>query len=500
MGTIDVVNQNSDGLIQKIASPDNVQKPNTLETKLSLIPGISAGTIPMERAIQWLDLALRVYSQSATEKLIDQVSGFGAKDIRTLIAHERNEYFPEDSAAEIYNRKWLYTLPAPTTPTIEKERILTNLTREYLLKNYNIERDYSTEKQMSSIDPSRKANWLLGQPGLVGLSGNHRFVFDIQFSNDTDNVSQSDIIRLHYYDLVANNSGINVDNLSLVKVFIDDTFADSIVSLAKLSTLAEKNLTQFGEFFKNLPESKFNIHIHQIQKQPELYREIVNTGQKHWANICQGKSPQLKNDPPLQLPESVAQQYIENGKRFVAATQTLKVAEQARNDAVKEFVNSTKGYEISENYTPPYLGALLRKYDHFDAEGAAAYMENKLRVDPIHLRSQSINYERLKESYIRMGGDISQFYELGGPDKKLIETTAQQLKFDLSSFYSREMRPIVNPKTRGPIFEALKESKESIVELIQELNLKVAQSPQLDNKSLYVKDDKQIHKQAVMKI
>lgn len=500
MGTIDVTNPNNDGLIQKKAITDDVQHPNALVEKLSQIPGISSGTIPMDRAMQWLELALRVYSQSATEKLIDQASGFGAKDIRTLIAHERNEYFPDDSAAEIYNKKWLYTLPAPSTPSIERERILTNITREYLLNNYNIERDYTTEKKMSSSDPARKANWLLGQPGLVGLNGTNRFVFDIQFSDNTDTVSQSDIIRLHYYDLVANNSGINVDNLSLVKVFIDDTFADSIVSLAKISPSAEKNLTQFGEFFKNLPESKFNIHIHQIQKQPELYREIVTTGQKHWANICQGHSPQVKKDPPLHLPEPIAQLYVENGKRFVAATQTLKVAEQARNEAVKEFVNSTKGYEISENFTPPYLGALLRKYDHFDAEGAAVYMENKLRVDPIHLRTQTINYERLKDSFIRMGGDISQFYELGGPDKKLIETTAQQLKFDLSSFYSREMRPIVNPKTRGPIFEALKESKESIVEMIQGLNIKVSQSPQLDNKCLYVIDDKQINKQAVMKL
>lgn len=500
MATIDVVKSSGKGLIQDSLTIQQPQLPKDLLNKLSAIPGVSLGTVPMQRAEQWLSLALRLYSPSATEKLMDQVSGFGAKDIRTLIASERNEYYPGDSAEEIYKRKWLCILPTPANPNVERERILTNITRAYLLKNYDIGRDSTSEKIMSSVDSARKANWLLGQPGLVGLSGEKRFVFDIQFADKPNTVDQSDIIRLHYYDLVANNSGIKIDNLNLVKVFIDESLANSIVSLAKLSSTTEKHLVQFGEFFAGLPESQFNIQIHQIEKQPELYREIVATGQKHWTNICNGISPQIKIDPPLELPEPVKQQYIENGKKFVAATQTLKVAEQARNEAVTEFVNSIKGYDVSDNYSPPYLAALLRKYDHFDSEGAATYMEKKLKVDPVHLRTQEINYERLMSAFTRMGGDLSQFYECGKPDKKLIETTAEQLKFDLSSFYSREMRPIVSPKTRGPIFEAIKEARESITDHVNDINSRISQSPLLDNKSLYSQEEKQTSKQAVMKI
>lgn len=473
---------------------------NQFTESLGNIPVVASGAVPIDQAQQWLQLAAKIHSPYACERLIQQSSGLGAKDLRTLIAHDRNEYYPDDSAGEVYSRKWLASLAAPNGPNAERERVLTNITRSYLLKNYDVERNIQAERAMASTGPNRKAAWLIGQPGMVGHKSGNTFLFDIQFDKNTNEINQSDLIRLHYYDLVANNSGCKADHLSLVKVSVDSSFADSLIALSRLSKDSEKNISQLGEAFSNLPPSKFDIKVHQIEKQPELYREIISTGQKHWQNILAGNPPEAKLDPPLTLDKERELSYIDKAKRFLTATQTVKAAEDARKAAIEDFVSSMQGFDISDNFLPPYLGALIRKYDYFDAEGAANYMEQNLGIDPGHLRLQDINVERLKEAYIRMGGDISQFYETSTPDKKAIETAAEQIGFDLSSFYTRQMRAIVNPKTRGPVYDAIKDIRESVANHISTINESTATSPIMDNKNLLPGSDDAMSKQAKMKI
>ncbi|MFA0809407.1 hypothetical protein [Microbulbifer epialgicus] len=456
----------------------------SLTNNLYEIPTVISGSVNIQAAHNWLALVSKIYPEHMCKRMISQASGLGAHDIRTLIAHDRNEYYPTDSAMEIYERKRLTTIVAPNNPNFEKDKILTSIARKYLLDKYGVERNSSIERAMSTTDNNRNVGWLVGQPGMIGSTPNENFLFDIQRDSNVDTVSQSDLIRLHYYDLVGNNLGFSSNHLNLVKMAVDESFLDSLVTLTQISKDCRESISKIGIELENLPESKFKVRVHSIEKQPDLYKEIMSSGKKHWKNIINGNDPEKKIDPPLYLTENRKAVYVEKAKNFVSACQTEKAATDARIDAASDFISSMKGFDISDNFSPPYLGALIRKYDYFDSESAATYMEQNLGVDPAHIRNQQLNIDRLKEEFIRMGGDISRFYETSTPDKASIETCAEQIGLDLSSFYLRKMKAIVNPKTRGPIFDAIMQVRNSVSCKVTELNNEISHSPLMDNKNL----------------
>tara|TARA_R110002072_G_scaffold301723_1_gene482176 strand:+ start:35308 stop:36795 length:1488 start_codon:yes stop_codon:yes gene_type:complete len=470
------------------------------QNRTQTIPTVAAGVVSTESALAWLKTASKIHPLNSVDRLIHQVSGLGAKDIRTLIAHDRKEYFPEDSPNELYERKRLSIVATPNSPVLEREKILTNVARAMLLKQYDLDRNFELEKKMATIDPSRKAEWLIGNPGLVAQKGKDNFLFDIQFTSNTNEVDQGDLVRLHYYDLVANTITQQPKHLSLAKVYIEPSFADAIILMAKTSKNSEKLLTQMAADFSSLSDNKIKVQVHQIEKKPDLYKEILSVGQKHWQQIISGSTPQINTDPYLKLDSQGEELYINKAKAFLAATQTVKAAESARKETIEDFLKSVSGLDISDNFIPPYTGALIRKYDYLDAESAARYFEENLGIDPVHLREQGVNVEMLKQAFVRMGGDLSPFYEYGAPDKKSIETVAEQVDFDLSGFYTRQMRPIVNPKTRGPVHDAIKTIRDSLANPIKELNAKTAQSNAMDNRNLLPAQQPSSTKQTTMKI
>ena len=472
---------------------------NYKEHALSL-SSVRSGAVKPDDAMKWLEVASKLYPDTAVERLLNQVSGFGAKDMRTLIADDRQEYFPTDSANEVYDRKRLKTITPPNGPESEKERILTSIARIVLQQRYGLDRDLDTEGLMAKPSLGGKAEWLVGKPALVGRLGNESLLFDIQFSDSPNEISQADQIRLHYYDLVANNVGRAPHQLNLAKVHISPNMAETLVALAGLSKSAEKSLTDIVKNFESLPRDQFHIEVHQVDKQPEIYKEIIASGQRHWGAVLKNGEPMQHQDPPLVLNDEKRETYIENAKEFIAAAQTVKAAEELRKQSINKFVESMRGYDISDNYSPPHLGALLRKYDHFDAESAASYLEKNMGIDPAHLRKPELNVELLGKAFERMGGDINQFYESGSADKKAIETVAEDIGLDLSAFYTRQMKVIVNPKTRGPIHEAISDIRDSATELIKGVNEQLSQSNLVNAKSLSGASDIPSPKQNTLKV
>lgn len=457
---------------------------NSHLTRLGGIPVVASGGVSQEAAEKWLGTISKLYPSPYVNRAIGQVSGIGAKDIRTLVAAERGEYFPSDSAGELYKRKFLNSVATPNTPSIEKERILTNIVRSLLVRKYGLERDLTTENSMSMPSSNRNLPWLVGKPGLVGVNGAETFLFDVQITDTAEELNQGDLIRLHHYDLVANNAGKKADYLNLVKVTVDPEFSDSLVAISRISKDAEKSLSGLGGDFANLPEDKFNLTVHQIEKQPALYKEIIAAGQKHWKHILSGNAPGKNVDPPLYVDEKHKEIYIEKAKEFLVATQALKAADKARKKSIDAFVGSMSELDISDNFSPPYEGVLLRKHDYFNAAEAAEYMENNLGVDPAHLKSHKVNVEMLEQAFVKMGGDITKYFEYVSPDKKMIETAAEQIDFDLSDFYTRKMKVIVSAKTRGPVFDAIKVIGDSVSEKMDVMNKQVVSSAIMDDDNL----------------
>lgn len=456
---------------------------NKVSGLLPTLPQVVSGSVKIADASKWLEQASKVHPQVTLFRLINQVRSFGAKDIRALLATDRNEYFPKDSAQEVFQRKMLETLPAPNTADYQKEKLLCKVARALLLKRYNLTRDRESERQMSSPD-NAKVTWLSGQPGMVAKSNGARHLFDIQVSLEPDKLKESDKIAPHYYDLVANNHNVSVDNISVAKIYLDKRMTENLIELASLSKDSSIAVDAIIESMDSLPKEKLNLSVHTIEKQPLLYKEIAATGKKYWDKLVTGAVPSIKQDPPLMLPENKNGDYTNKAKEFLAAAMVRRTAEERENIARKEFVSVVSGFDISDNFSPPYSGALLRKYDHFDAEGAAKYMEQNFNVPASHLRTGKINTEHLAQAYKSMGGNPNQFIEYHDADKERTLNTAEELGIDLSGFKEREMRAIVNPKTRGPIFDAIKAIKEEIEPKLTNLNTQISSSNVMENKNL----------------
>lgn len=450
---------------------------------LPALPQVISGSVKLADASKWLEQASKVHPQIALFKLINQVKSFGAKDIRALLATDRNEYFPKDSAQEVFQRKRLETIPAPNTAEYEKEKLLCKVARTLLVKRYNLDRDTKSERQMSAPD-NAKISWLSGQPGMVATIDGTRHLFDIQVSLDPEELKESDKIGPHYYDLVASNHNVSIDHISVAKIYLDKRMTENLIELASLSKSSSDAVNTIIENMDSLSKEKLNLSVHTIEKQPLLYKEITETGKKYWADLTAGITPAVKQDPQLQLPENKKDDYTAKAKEFLTATMIRRTAEENENAARRDFVSVVKGFDISDNFSPPYNGALLRKYDHFDADGAAKYMETNFSVPASRLRSGEINTEHLAQAYKSMGGNPNQFYEYHGADKDKILNTAEELNIDLSGFKERSMRAIVSPKTRGPIFDAINAIKDKIQPELNNLNAQISSSTVMENKNL----------------
>jgi len=455
-----------------------------MKHKLAYLPQIRTGVVDIQQAQSWLTAVSKLFARSTVERLIHQCAGIGAKDMRALIAHDRKEYYPDDSAVELYERKMLLSVQAPATPKAEEERILTNVARIILLEKYNLKRNIELERKMATPSTSNSRQWLVGRPGMVANQGSDTFLYDIQLTNKAKSLEQGDEIRSHYYDLVANDSGFQPTCLNVAKIYFAPALADSIVTLSKMSDQSSQAISELAKNFSSLPEDKVRVEVNQIERRKDLYEEIVASGKKHWEQICMCQFPATIEEPELALNAEKSKLYVAKGKAFVAAAQTVKVAEKHLAVTKSDFVESVRGFDISSNFIPPFTGALLRKYDNFDAEAAAVYLENKLSIDPGHLRKTEIDVTGLTQAFTRLGGDISDYKIHGAPDKKAIETVAEEAGVDLSGFICRKMRPIINPKTRGPIYDAIKSVRDDLTKNVTELIDKTAKSELLSKKTL----------------
>jgi len=434
---------------------------------VSKLPQVANGTVAIDDAEQWLETISKLYPEKLVNTLINQCNGFGAKDIRTLIAHDRSEYYPSDSAGEVFDKKLLKSAPLLNTPQHEEERILTNLARNVLTSKYQLLRDVTNENNMAIGVRDGKHPWLQGRPGLLAKNGDDHFLFHIIVSHKPIDVSTGDQINLHYYDLVANSAGIEPKGIMLANLVIDKNLANSLVQLSHVSTESKNLISSISREIGQNQTDGIDLVVHTVEKKPELYAEIVQSGDMHWANLVKGNEPKITEDPALILSETDMIEYEEKAKAFLVADQTRKASEELEKAHKSDFSQLIKKFNIDENFSPMYTGATFRKYDNFDKEQAAKYLEKEFQIDPTYLRGKEIDQKTLVEDYKALGGNIKEHLIHGDPDRKKIEDVAQQLGVSLESFYDREIRPIVPPKTRGPFYESVVDIRECAKESVE---------------------------------
>ncbi len=192
---------------------------NQFTTSVLTLPQVRSGAVEKAQAINWLECVSKLHKPQSIERIINQASGLGAKDIRALIANERQEYYPAIGVNEVYSAKKLESVPLPRTPKIEREGVVTTIARKMLETHYGLTRNKEGEAMMGKIQGGRFP-WMISKPTLLGTSGDGTFLYDTHV-NRRDTLSGSDEIRLHYHDLVANTRRIKCTELFQANLSID---------------------------------------------------------------------------------------------------------------------------------------------------------------------------------------------------------------------------------------------------------------------------------------
>lgn len=469
-----------------------------LKSKAALHPTVLSGGVSPNTVEKWIETASKLHKPNFVNRLIIQNSGLGADDIRTLVAHERDEYYPTDSAKEIYDRKQLKAVSLPKQEQLSQERVLLNLVRHYISEKYSLERDVDIERKMGQPNPIKTeymaSKWLIGQPAMFAKNGDSNFIVDVHFTNKKDDVYKvepQDSLKLHHYDLVATNIGASNDQLYLAKVYIEPTFAKSISALANLSKDTEFHLNSIAKHFDNVDKDFFDVNVQTITKNPEIYKEIIQTGNKHWSSILKGESPAIKKDPNASLSEDDKQSYIAQAKEVLASRAIYNSARDNFEKQKENFSILTNTLNINDNKTLPFVGVLTRKIEDFDIKSAATHLEQTHGVPPASLRQRVINAERMASDFEKVGGDISKYYEMGEHDKQQVVSIAEMLGADLDEFYTRKMTPLVSRQTRGPIFEAIDEINKNAELQTANLHAQLINDKGMDNPALYSNNSQQ---------
>lgn len=449
-----------------------------------LLPQFTGGLISEDQLDAWAAGAAKLTSPAAAIAVLSQSAGLGAKDMRTLIASSRGEYFPRDSAGELYERKLLERVALPLGPSIERERLATRLAIRHIIDTYGVSPQVDVMKAMASPNTANGETWLIGRPALVAEKDGQKHIFHVEVSDKSANhVDPNDNIAPVHYDLVATSRDVDISHLHLVKVQINNDYMDALSLAARTSTEAQSNLIAAASSMFSESGDKLRVVVHEVDRDPALYSEIVDAGRSHWKNLMQGERPRAIQDPPLQLESSTKEQYIEYSKQFVALSQMSKEARDQANVIGAKIGGLMRDNNVNENFDSPHQGTVVRVRDSKNLEQMAQFLEQEFGVDSAHLRRPTINVDRLQNAYMQLGGDVSDFIEHKTPDAKLIQTVAFDLGANLEEFTHRDYITLENPKTRGPIHDAIQEVKDAVRPYVKQIGDNLAEATIMDNEA-----------------
>ncbi len=447
---------------------------NTLPSKevyrdsVMQLPQVLHGAVSEMQAELWLDRVCKIYPANRLSGFISQQAGIGADDMRALIAHNRNEYFPTLSPNEVLKRKWLDTDSLKYAAPNETKLLFLGMAREVIAERYGMNRDKNLE---SALAAPMAGSWLIGRPALA-LRGQTDLLIDIQFEESQSAAklaSRADAIRLHHYDLAASQRGVSDTELLLVKVAIDPAFMDAVSALASASPNIKNALARNASSFRKLDPGLFNINVHRIEKDKHLYPEILEAGSQAWGNLMDGRPFVMRQDKPLELSKDQASAYQTAAKDFCAAETLARAATEFSNETKDRLIQTARAIGIDSNHKPEFTGAEVRSYDRFDKIGAATLLQERYGITRSQLCDNSYDTESMAATLKAMGVDPSRFQVHGEFNKDKILDVAEQLHLDLSEYKGREFRAQFSRKTRGPIFEALDEAKRAAVEPVKAL-------------------------------
>lgn len=438
----------------------------TYRSGVMQLPQVVMGRVAEPQAEAWLKRLCAIEHPNRVASVISQQAGLGAEDMRALVAQSRGEYYPTLSANEILDRKWLSPDSIKQCATNTARNIFINIARGIVADKYGMPRNRGLEGEFARPVPG---SWRIGRPALV-LSGDKHLLVDIQFEDTqrgVETLKSEDTLKLHHYDLIAAEKGIKNTALVLIKIKAEQSFTDAISALSATSSSIQSALTRHANELSKIDPGILRIDTHHIDKDKNIYPEILDVGAAAWNQMLSGKKYEMEREQILDLSEPHRAAYRAASQEFCAAETVYRAAKETSTEAKNKLINTAKEFGIDQNHKPEFEGASVRSYARFDKIGAGEMLVSNHGVDRSSLCEHSYDAVAMARDLERLGVNPTTYQKQGEYNKNMIIDAAEQLKVDLDQFKSRELRALISRKTRGPIFDVLNNAKARVAEPVQ---------------------------------
>lgn len=449
--------------------------------ELNKLQVVSHGVTSMEQAQKWLECVCKVHSLSVARTCITHAGGLGARDIRSLIAFEKGEYYPALSVNEIYQSKQLMAFPLDFRIAKNEESFVFNAIREILAEKYGVSRDIATEKAMLNGNDNL---WLRSRPSMYGKIDQNDVIMDIHV-NRGERVTHSDEMRLHYHELVAHSIGLKPTGLFQVNVQIENGFKEQLVRMAKISNSSESAAKEILKEAIRHDAEQVVLSNDLVQPNESVFNELVRTGKSHWEKIIKGVryESQLTARKVAIAPELI-EDFTVLSKRLVVSQKMAATAKIAEDNVRNEMSTFAMINGINQNVAFPYEATQLREYNQVDYDALFATLTAYHNIPREQLQKRVVDIDKLVELANAHQIDISHCVSYKGRDTDSICAAAEQVGVNLTDYTTTTMRPYVSGQSRGPVRDALNRAQSLIEQQTESTLTALTQLDSLDHPNL----------------
>lgn len=444
---------------------------NTLSVKetyrsvVMRLPQVVSGVVTERQAEAWLTKLCSIIPANHISGAISQQSGIGADEMRALIAHNRSEYYPSLSANEILNNKWLEMDSLKQKAPNTAQNLFLHVARAMISDKYGMSRNRELENELAT---PCIGSWKIGRPAMI-LSGDREMIVDIQIEDTASDLKNEDTIRLHHYDLTAQERGMQNTELLLVKVKVQQSFMDAVCALTATSASIKSSLARHAHELRDVDPGLFSIKTHHVTKDQGMYSTILNAGTSAWENVQSRTSFTMAAEPKLNLSSGQRKSYRNASQAYCAAETIARVASVASDNAKNNLLNTAKKIGITGNHKPEYAGAFIRTYDEFDTVGAAEHLVSEHSIDKSALCEHSYDTAAMANELKSLGVDPVKYLKFGAFNKERVLDASDQLNLSMDNYKSRTFRATMSRKTRGPDFDALQYASSTLIKPVKKM-------------------------------
>lgn len=450
------------------------------------LPQIISGAVSEKKALFWLEAACKQHTPAVVRRLLDENSTFTTNDIRALWAHDQSEYYPKYEASEVYALKMLNALRVPDSED-HKKHIIDQLFISLVLNKYGLVSANEQDIEHHRIETNNQLPWINSTPFLVAKtlsaadSTSDLMLVDLKI-NYNHGVTQSDEIRHHYHHLGMANRGINTMHSYQANITIDPAILDTLYLQAKMSLQARDNVVSLLVEMEN--KNIFSVSKERIALGNDLMGSIVETGQKHYANLLSGVVPTFKKQPTVILSDKQKQDYISAAKSYAVAHRMVKVAEKNLEDVKPLLPRVVQSFGQGVKFEKPYPLARVDAQKQFDLDGAAQFLK-KSGVDDSLYTNRSFDVHALVAAAASAGVDAKQFQTGSKPDKTRVISLLEDIGVSGEEFYTASQHTHFTGQSRGSVKELVNEIDLLVEDKLAAVTSEVLHSTQVENPTMH---------------